>query len=234
MVEDGEVFHVVADLGAPGVLSVHWLESPENLKLYVNGEEQSTEEQSLSLELPRGEVYLEAIGEGIRPYRRVVRVEAGEEKEVDLRFSPMLRLAFSGASDLSVTINGQSYGELPVAVRDLSPQRLYQIEIGEVETTLGYPEMGLEAMDMDRFEEIRGRTEEDYGWLTVQTGEDWWHLFIDDIDAGLTAPLGEGEKIPVLAGDRRVGLQRGAQRKEFVVRIFAGETTNLRRELALD
>ncbi len=234
LVEDGEVFHVVADLGAPGVLSLHWLERPENLKLYVNGEEQSTEEQSLSLEWPRGEVYLEAIGEGIRPYRRVVRVEAGEEKEVDLRFSPMLRLAFSGASDLSVTINGQSYGELPVAVRDLSPQRLYEIQIGEAETTLGYPEMGLEAMDMDRFEEIQGRTEEDYGWLTVQTGEDWWHLFIDDIDAGLTVPLGEGEKIPVLAGDRRVGLQRGAQRKEFVVRIFAGETTNLRRELALD
>lgn len=231
-VEAGGVAELSVDLGALAELSLTWEgDMPAALELFVEGEPIPVSRTGARVQVPRGEVLIEAYSPEIRPLRQRVRVETGQVTEEVLRWDPPLLVHLAGDPALEVEINGQPLGNLEILLQDLSPRRLYLLKVGDVETVLGYPEIGKDRLTVEELQEFAGRTAEDYGWLSVNTGSGRWHLFIDDVDTGLATPISEEERIPVAAGSRVLGLQRGDQRFHVPVRVHPGETTNARPEL---
>lgn len=228
----GELTSEQLNLAARGILDLRISSLPEEYSFFLNGEVLELPESPGSrgelvseLELPRGEYVFEGIGgANVRPIRETFVVEAGAQTAMRVEFEELLRLRVLGDADEEIYLDGRFYGSAPLAWPDMNPGDLYEIEIDGVKSVLGYPEIGVGEIDRERLQQMGGRREEDYGWLVVQSGEAWQHLFIDDVDTGLLTPLEDDAKIPVLAGTRVLGLKRGNAEQKYTVQIVPGET----------
>ncbi len=230
-VEVDEIATVDVDLEGDGQLSLSWENNPEELELYLDGEPIEYEEgaEEVELDLVRGSYIIDAYGDGIRPIRREVFVESGAVNDVELRWVASDQLTLTGDEELEVIFDGRSLGELPLTLSGLELNRLYELEVGDLETVLGYPERGREEIDSSEFEQLMTRSEDDFGWLTLDFDEDRrWQLVIDDVEIGLLVPLDDNVEIPVAAGDRTIGFQRNDIRHEFEVTVYADETVLFR------
>lgn len=221
------------DLRAPGWVDFRFQNLPETARFYLNGVplEQTTSRDgtfSLRRELPRGAHLLEGLADGMRPIRKEFVVEAGEDLQQEIFFESRSRFRVQGSQDQEVFLNQRSFGTPPLAWPDMNPRELYRIRIDDVETVLGYPELGAGQIDAGKLREIAGRSEEDYGWLVIDTGESWWHLIIDGIDSGLTTPIREESRIPVFGGNRVITLKRGTREYRYTVAVIPGETSTFR------
>ncbi len=230
-----ETAQMNVDLDGEGSLVVQWEDNPEQMQLFVDGEPVDIEgtDGEAQLELERGDYLVEAFAQGVRPIFQSARVEADSEQTLQLQWVAYDQLTLQGDSDQSVKLDGETRAEeLPVILTELAPDRIYELEIGEHKAALGYPPIGGEQLEVDQLAEYDGTQADEYGKLVVETDtEGPWALVIDEVDTGLVVPSDEVETLPVLAGERSVGFQRGGERHEFDVKIIEEERTILRVEL---
>ena len=233
VVAAGDTVVVDADLGATGRLAVEWDGGPDELELLVDGRrlDADGDDGRVELEKPRGTYLLEAYASDVRPIRKTVTVKADATHDVELDWRPVDRLRLDGEEDREVELDGELRAEeLPVILTELDVDRIYELRVGDDDGALGYPEFGYRALDTDAVAALEGRKREAYGWLELEVDSDErWQLLIDDVDSGLTVPLEDDEmSLPVVAGDRVIGLQRGEIRYEYDVSIHPEETTQFR------
>ncbi len=228
VVEEGEVTALDADLRAAATLVLRWEKNPENMQLFLDGTAvEITEEGELKIEeLRRGSYLVEAVADGVRPVRKAVVVESGEENAYQLHWTLSDELTITGDEDVELALAGETKGSLPVSLSGVEVGELLALELGDVAVVLGYPELGMAKIDVDTLRQLAGRSEDDYGRviLDVET-DDWWQLVIDDVETGVLIPL--HAEIPVAAGNRTFGFQRGDRRYEFAVPVVEGEVSRL-------
>ncbi|WP_230470484.1 serine/threonine-protein kinase [Lujinxingia vulgaris] len=223
-----------ADLAADVEVQLSW-PPIEGLRVFVNTQEISVRERADALlGLPRGRHLVEALAPGHKPFSRFIHAEIGADNTVAIALEPSERLLIAGESAYEVTLNGRSYGPPPVVLTDLRPERVYTLELGTFKSAIGFPELGLGRIESDAVHELPVRTPEDYGWLSVTTGEDWWSVFIDDIPTGLVTPIEGDARIPVAAGQRTLSFRRGDRQVDFNIEVRAGEGTGFRRDLRFE
>ncbi len=230
-VEPDAVTTVNADLAAEGTLVIQWETNPQGVTIYLDGESLliGEEEQEVQRTLARGNYVLEANAEGMHSQRVLVSIDSDETTEQQLEWTRVDQLAITGADPLEVVLDGRSFGELPLVLQDLEPNRLYELEIGEFSTALGYPEFGRAEIQSGELDDLQQLEKRDYGWLIVDTfPEQTWQLVIDDVETGLFTPLGELGEIPVQSGLRTIGFQRHDERYDYRVRIISEEVTRFR------
>nr|WP_283809649.1 serine/threonine-protein kinase [Lujinxingia vulgaris] len=223
-----------ADLAADLEVQLSW-QQIDGLRVFVNTQEVSVRERSDALlGLPRGRHLIEALAPGHKPFSHHLIAEIGAENRVEIALEPSDRLLIAGESAHEVVLNGRSYGPPPVVLTDLSPERVYTLELGTFKSAIGFPELGLGRIESDAVHELPVRDSDDYGWLSVDTGEDWWSVYIDDINTGLVTPIEGDARIPVAAGQRTLSFRRGDRQVDFNIELRAGEGTGFRRDLRFE
>ncbi|RDV39019.1 serine/threonine protein kinase [Bradymonadaceae bacterium TMQ3] len=223
-----------ADLAADVEVQLSWPQV-EGLRVFVNTQEVSVRERSDALlGLPRGRHLVEALAPDHRPFSRFIHAELGVDNSVAIALEPSDRLLIAGESAHEVMLNERSYGPPPVVLTDLRPQQVYTLELGTFKSAIGFPELGLGRVESDAVHELPVRSPDDYGWLSVSTGEDWWGVFIDDINTGLVTPIEGDTRIPVAAGQRTLSFRRGDRQVDFNIEVRAGEGTGFRRDLRFE
>lgn len=226
-VGDTEVATVSADLGATGQIKISWEEPLEDFYIWVAGEAVDVDDEATEVvvDAPRGTRVIEAFAAGMRPIREQVDVAAGEEtiKELDWKASDAMSLL--GEESQEVALDGRVIGELPLTLEGLGRRRLYELRIGESERVLGFPELGHARISAEDFESFENRAEEDFGTLSIDFDDGQpWELVVDEVPTGIVTPL-ESAELPMAAGWRTVGFERGGERRDFRVRVFPGEKT---------
>ncbi|MCC7381594.1 MAG: serine/threonine protein kinase [Deltaproteobacteria bacterium] len=108
--ESGPITLISAKLeGEPGELVVNT--RPSNLKVTIDGKEMGT--SPLSVDVPQGDRLVEITGEGLEPFREVVRVVAKDKTTLDRTISRRGRItsaAFVTRPPLKVVIDGRDTG----------------------------------------------------------------------------------------------------------------------------
>ncbi|WP_158542397.1 serine/threonine-protein kinase [Lujinxingia litoralis] len=232
--EPGASTELLADLSAEVEVTLSW-PALEGVQVFVDGQPVSTRERTeATLALARGRRLLEAIAPGYRPFSRYVGLEVGGDATFALELEPADRLLIAGESADEVMLNGRSYGTPPVVLTDLNPRRIYQLKWGAFESAIGFPEMGLGTLEQDSIGELPVRSEEDFGWLSVSSGEDWWELYLNGVPTGLVTPIEGDGRIPVAAGAYTLSFRRGDRQVDFGIEVLAGEGTGFRRDIRFE
>ncbi len=226
-----EVAVLDADLAGPGTLVISWEQNPEDVLLFVNGQplEGPGNGEAVSVDLARGKHLVEAFADDMRPLRKTVNIEAEQQTVYELTWTPVDELVLLGEENLTVVLDGRTIGELPLTLEGLSRHRVYALKIGDVERVLGFPELGHQTIEFEQFEQFEARDEDDYGGVLIEFDDGQpWELVIDDVATGMVTPFTGEVELPLAKGWRVVGFQRGDERHDYRVRVFAGETTRLR------
>lgn len=229
-----DVTTLEADLAAEGELVLTWQEGPEGIELELDGEPLAIGEDDSSAELtmPRGHYVLEGTADGMYPLRKLVTIKSGEVTEQELQWKRVDQLVIKGDEALEVSLDGRSFGDSPLVLQELELNRLYQLEVGDFATALGYPDLGKSEIDVAELGSWSQLEERDYGWLLVDVStQKPWQLVIDDVETGLFTSSEPMDEIPVRSGMRTIGFQRSDERHDFRVRVIGEETVRFRPDL---
>lgn len=217
---------------ATGTLKLSWPES-EEVALYIDGAIRSAENTPASFDLRKGERLVEIRSPGHRVWSKKVVIGAGEVTEVSVELVPgALSLEVTGRGNSVVRVNGKEEGRLPVEVSGLDPSQLHVIEFGRWRSVLGFPAVGEGRLDVSPG--AKAHREDDYGWFTATTGQDWWRVYVDGVDTGLVTPIRLNQKVPLLAGKHTIAFKRGDRSVEVEVEVGAGETVVIRENLTFE
>jgi hypothetical protein len=139
-----------------------------------------------------------------------------------------------------VSVDDQRVGTTPVTLEGLSPRKLHRLAVeaesgrGRFETYLGLPRLGDRALRIDFDDPPTRRKREDFGYLSADTGEDWWLVLVDGVQTGVTTPIGDDERLPVAAGEQTITFRRGNDMHEMSVDVEAGEKVDVSEELPFE
>lgn len=234
------------DSAAKGVIRLTWGADVEDVDLYLDGElvqptstETSDGEVVTEVQTGSGRHLIEAVGEGVRPWSRVVKVASGSTITEPVTFeSTNLSLGLEASGDATVHVDGENRGTVPVKIDDLSPLESHALRLEwsdeSWETTLAFPDLGSGTKTIQQEDLPESLDEEDVARLEISAGEDWWPIFIDGAPTGLTTTsLGNGA-IPVTPGEHQITFRRGGSTYETTVEVEAGEETTLDREVEFE
>jgi serine/threonine protein kinase len=203
-------------------------DAEESFELYLDGQKVEPSAAAEGWTLPAGTHLIEARAAGARPFSQFVELERDGEETLEVKLAPAVaRLSFPDG--VKVRVDGKRKRD---EVVELDPTDIHEIELsGSVDWKgyIGFPAMGMTKFDPEQVEQ--GATKEQFGWLTLSTGKDWWAVLVDGQETGLATPLTGDNKLPVRAGKRTITLRRGFAKRDIPVEVLPGETVVVRQKL---
>ncbi|MFB6264503.1 MAG: protein kinase [Bradymonadaceae bacterium] len=227
------------DSTASGWLKLVLEEGAKEGKVFVDGERIRKRAKLDRLSVAPGRHLIEVLAENKEPWTRIVEVGAGETivEHVYPR-SHSVSLTVDATRDVEVAVDGDGYGRVPAEVKGLAPGDEHRITLSEVDadrtvwrSAVAFPRMGTPQLKIDLDAPSEEYDSEDIGRLVVETGEDWWGIYVDGIDTGFTSPVGGDSPIPVEPGEHTVRLRRGNEVHQVDIEVGKGETVSIDKDL---
>lgn len=208
--------------------------------VYLDGRETEWSSDE-PLYVDAGRHLLEVVAPEKRLWSRLIDVAPGEAVTERVEWmSNAAALRFEASEEARVEVDGEEIGTTPVTAEGLAPVSIHRVFVQSEESDaewsshIGFPRLGQKRLRID-FEDPPATYEEgDFGWLTVDSGEDWWSVMVDGAPTGHRTPIDASSKVPVVEGEHTVALRRGREMREFDVEIEAGETTSLERDVSFE
>lgn len=219
-----------------GVVRVNFPDDIASMSVFVDGELRRREDLEPAIELPLGEHLIEVIAPGFRPFKKFAMVD-GTELSVDVTMTESrFPLRVTAPSNSVVRLNGERIGTVPVDLK-LDPFTLNDLEVSlrddgvsKWRSKLALPTIASPQIDVDFDNPPRLLKEKNFGWLTASTGDDWWAVWIDDLDTGVTTPIDAMKRLPVEAGKHVISFRRGYDQHDLEVEVRGGETVVIRED----
>ncbi len=200
----------------------------KSLQLFLDGAPVERAAGEAGWTLPAGTHLVEATADDHRPFSAFVELDRDGEESVEVNMLPqVVKLKFPEGA--KVKVDGKRQRDLEV---ELDPTKVHELDIsGSIDWKghIGFPDVAMGTFDPEKVEQ--GAVEDDFGWLTVSTGKDWWSVMVDGNDTGLITPLKGDNKIPVRAGKRTITLRRGFAKRDIPVDVRERETVVVRQKL---
>ncbi|MEZ4461125.1 MAG: PEGA domain-containing protein [bacterium] len=237
-VSDGRVMPVDLVLKpagpAMGEIKVTFPDDVSEMTVFLDGTLTTREALEAAFSVEQGEHLVEVLAPGFRPFRQFIDVRDGASTvAVDLQ--PLgFDVEIQGTTGSVVRVNGERRGTVPVRVT-LDPFALNEIEVSlrsvgvsRWKGILALPEIAQSTIDLDFDRPATAYKTRDFGWLAATTGEDWWAVWVDDIDTGLVTPIDATKRLPLRKGSHVISFRRGYDRHDVEVDVRGGETLVMR------
>lgn len=210
------------------------------IRVYLDGRETDWSSDE-PLYVGAGRHLLEVVAPEKRLWSRLIDVGPGEAVTERVEWmSDAAALRFEASEEARVEVDGEEIGTTPVTAEGLEPGSIHRVFVVSEESDakwsshVGFPRLGQKRLQIDFDDPPATHEEGDFGWLTVDSGEDWWSVMVDGAPTGRRTPVDDSSRLPVVEGKHTVALRRGREMREFDVEIEAGETTSLEREVSFD
>lgn len=209
---------------------------PADADAWLNGDSLPDIDAEMRFELEAGPNLVEVLASDVRPFRKIVEVEAEGEHTLVVESQPIGgSVRVQGPDGSRVRLDRKRIGNVPLTLEEILPGTMYGLEVRgrreRLSTVLGVPESLRSTYRVDFDDSSRSLTEDDFGYLTVSTGDDWWSVWIDGEDTGLVTPIRYKDRLPVAAGSRVLSLRRGFDSHEIPLEIAAGGNLAVRQDL---
>lgn len=211
-------------------------------EIWINGENKGAEVFGKTLEAPVGPQLVEVNVEGYKPWHEFVEVrdEGVVEVRPDLERIG-LELEVVGEAGSVVRFDNERVGVVPVTLERVDPRKLHKLDltlrqggVSRFRTFLGLPGLLRARFDASFDNPTFELGEDEYGFITLSTGDDWWNVWIDGKEVGLKTPVTVEEKLPLARGKHVISLRRGFEKHEIPIEVRGGETVVLRQELPFE
>lgn len=240
LLESGTAPTIAIELSAlptdPGWLRI--TVDPRDAQVWLDGTQIQLDDSDTVLEVESREPHLlEARKPGFFVAEQTLWLVAGEERTADIQLVPVeatLVLASDppGIAYLDdVEIGTTEHGLVATRIDPHIPHSL-RIEPAEPGFLFHESTILFEAVtELTRYAALRrlGETpavdQVRVGYLAIETPNNWYRVLLDGRDTGLTTPITAGEPLALRAGDRRIGLVRGAQQFDLLVPVTADQIT---------
>lgn len=211
------------------------------LRVWVNGEERDINDVEPSFRMPVGVVLFEVTAPDWKPFRAFLELEDGAEISVEPRLEPVgFDLNIEGERNSVVRLDSKRLGVVPVKIDKLNPLDLHTLEVtnrggGEGvsrwENFVGLPLLAEETLVADFNKPREVKKKRDYGALVLDTGKDWWSVWVEGVDTGLITPITKDRSLPLLEGKYTIRLKRGYQEETLEIEVVGGETLEIAKDL---
>jgi hypothetical protein len=203
-------------------------EAQKSLEVYLDGEQKSVDEAQEGWTLAAGTHLVEVRAKGFKPFSLFVELERDGDEKIEITLVPSeSKLSFP--EDATIRVDGKRRKGPIVSFK---PNKVHNLKVSgpyDWEGAIGFPTLGMGKFDPEAAE--AGATEDDFGWLTLNTGKSWWVVVVDGNETGLTTPLTGDAKLPIRAGKRTITLRRGFATRDIPVDVRKGETVVVRQKL---
>lgn len=208
-----------------------------DLKVFLNGEEKNPDELQPQFDVPKGVHLLEVIATGHRPWREFVEVDAGATTRLTPKLEPIgFSLRVEGEPNAVVRFAGERVGIVPTTLENVDPRELHELDVrgegGSKWTAyVGLPMLSEGKVSVSFARPPAALRKRDFGGVVIETGDDWWNIWVDNTDTTLISPLSTDKPLWLPVGKRKVSLRRGYQQHDFEVEVKSGEITTLSQPL---
>jgi hypothetical protein len=96
---------------------------------------------------------------------------------------------------------------------------------------VGLPLLAEETLVADFNKPREVKKKRDYGALVLDTGKDWWSVWVEGVDSGLITPITKDRSLPLLEGKYTIRLKRGYQEETLEIQVVGGETLEIAKDL---
>ncbi len=212
------------------------------MRVYLNGEPRLPEEVEPHVVLPKGTHLFEVTATDMQPWREFLEIQdENSMPQVNVTMKPIKYSVEVTAEERSVLRhNGERLGTVPVTV-DLDPFEVHKLEISiraqGVSRWSGYfalPEIATDKLALSYDLSRKGHRSTDFGFVTIDTGSDWYSVWIDNVDTGLTTPIQPGKPLPISIGEHTISLRRGFKRHDKKIDVRKRETFVIRENLKFE
>ncbi len=217
--------------------------TPPEAEVHLDGKQVQGvgSKRSLSLD-DRGEHIVEVRLAGHYVEELRLEVSNGQQVNKTIALRPIqgeIKLT-SGEVRGKVLLDGQSAGTTPTTLKGLNPLEIHQIVIQAKgyhdwkKSVLFYPSHPRTYQATLRRSSDEPPPEEvvKVGYLTVDSGDTWWRIFVNDWDSGLTTPITEKRRLTLPAGQHTISYVRGDERHSVKITIEEGKTASLTQTFA--
>jgi len=238
MVEPGMAPKIQAELTrlptGPGELALTVI--PSDAEVWLDG--QRLERSELSVQITsRTNHTVEVRKEGYFVLEHHLTILPDENRTLDAELVPTVaQMTLESVPPGRVFLDDVEVGttEEPLQLRDLDPYSPHRLRIEPIQ--LGYrvyeTTLLLEAVTestriarLTRIGEQSTDRDIQVGFVTVTTPDDWFRVFLDGRDTGLTTPIEEASPLALRTGDRRISLVRRDQQFDLLVPVTDSEIT---------